>query len=48
MLRRGEAFRLLVRQKLQEPFPSDFVVVRLRAEQPSENGNLLLMNELFH
>jgi hypothetical protein len=47
-LRREDAFRLLGRQQLQEPLASGFVAVCLRAEQSSENGNILLMNELFH
>ena len=34
-------------KQLQEPLASGFVVVRLRAEQSLENGNSLLMNELF-
>jgi hypothetical protein len=41
-------FRLFVGQQLQEPLASGFVVVCLSAEQPSENGDILLMNELFH
>jgi hypothetical protein len=47
VFRRSDAFGLLVCQQPQELLASSFVVVRLRAEQSSENGNSLLMNELF-
>ncbi|MDP3690663.1 hypothetical protein [Bradyrhizobium sp.] len=48
MLRRGDYFCLFGRQQLQELLAPNLVVVGLRAELSSENGNILLMNELFH
>ena len=45
--RRGNHFCLFRRQEVQELFAPSLVVVRLRAEQSSENCDILLVNELF-